>query len=190
MPKSPPTIIPEEYAYELRIPKERIAILIGKSGEIKKQLEKDTESRINVDSEEGIVQIKGANAIHLFALREIIRAIGRGFNPEIAKYLLKQDYALEVINLSNYTSTQKELIRLRGRIIGEGGKARNTIETLTNVYVSVFGKTVSILGSFDSIALARKAVEQLLSGSPHSKVYYWLERKQKEIIKKEWIPNE
>ena len=74
----------EEFSYELKIPKERVAVLIGKKGEIKKQIEQATNTKLKIDSKEGDVEISGEDALKLYATREIIRAIGRGFNPEIA----------------------------------------------------------------------------------------------------------
>ena len=44
-----------EYRYELKIPKDRIAVLIGKNGEVKREIEELTESRIEIDSKEGDV---------------------------------------------------------------------------------------------------------------------------------------
>ena len=37
-----------EFSYELKIPKERVAVLIGKKGEIKKRIEDETSSKIFV----------------------------------------------------------------------------------------------------------------------------------------------
>lgn len=171
----------DEYFYELRIPKERVAVVIGKGGETKKKLESETKTKLNIDSEEGLVSISGDNALHVFSSREVIRAIGRGFNPEIAVLLLKQDYGLEMVNISDFAKNQKDIIRLRGRVIGEKGKSRTTIEELTETYICVFGKTVTILGEFQGLSTARRAVEQLLEGSPHSNVYRWLEKQHKEM---------
>ncbi|MEM4265781.1 MAG: KH domain-containing protein [Candidatus Woesearchaeota archaeon] len=171
----------EEFAYELKIPKERVAVLIGKKGEQKRQLEHVTKTKIKVDSEEGDVSITGKDALLLYSCREIIKAIGRGFNPEIAMQLLKQDYGIEFINLSDYASTPKELQRLRGRVIGEGGKSRRTIEDLTFTNISVYGKTIGIIGRLEGIPNARRAIEALLSGRKHGTVYKFLERKRKEM---------
>ncbi len=170
-----------EYSYELKIPKERVAVLIGKSGEIKKRLESETKTRIRVDSEEGDVFVSGEDAIPLFSVREIIKAIGRGFNPEIAFLLLQQDYMFEVLDLRDYASTKKHVLRLKGRVIGAEGKSRKIIEELTESFISVYGKTISIIGQVDNIGLAKRAVEGLLEGSPHSTIYKWLEGKRKEM---------
>ena len=35
----------DEYRYELKIPKERVAVLIGKDGSIKKEIEKNTKTK-------------------------------------------------------------------------------------------------------------------------------------------------
>ncbi|MBD3313311.1 RNA-processing protein [Candidatus Woesearchaeota archaeon] len=171
-----------DYFYDLKIPKERVAVLIGKDGEIKKQIEKETHARIVIDSKEGDVRVIGREPVGLLSAREIIKAIGRGFNPEFAMLLLKQDYCLEIINISDTAGkSKKKLMRIRGRIIGEDGKSRKTIEDLTETSISVYGKTVSIIGKHLNADLARKAVESLISGAKHSAVYRRLEKKSKEL---------
>jgi ribosomal RNA assembly protein len=168
----------QEFTYELRIPKERVAVLIGKKGETKRALEHETKTKIQVHSEEGIINIRGKDALLLYLAREIIRAIGRGFNPEIALQLLKQDYAFELIPVMDYARNPNDLERLRGRVIGEGGKSRRTIEELTQTTICVFGKTAGIIGPANCIQDARRAIESLLAGSPHAHVYRWLERRR------------
>ena len=174
-----------EYSYEMKIPKDSVAVLIGKSGAIKKQLEENTKSKIKVDSEEGDVFVSGEDAILLFSAREIIKAIGRGFNPEIAMLLMQQDYMFEVIDLMDYAPTKRHLLRLKGRVIGQNGKSRRIIEEMTETYLCVYGKTISLIGPPEGTSIARKAVESLLDGSPHSNVYKWLEGKRKEMKKSE-----
>jgi ribosomal RNA assembly protein len=169
------------FAYELKIPRDRVAVLIGKKGELKRQLEHVTKTKIKIDSEEGDVNITGKEALLLYSCREIVRAIGRGFNPEIAMQLLKQDYGIEFISLSDFAATPKELERLRGRVIGESGKSRKTIEDLTFTNISVYGKTIGIIGRLEGIPNARRAVEALLAGRKHGTVYKFLERKRKEM---------
>ncbi|MBW2995855.1 KH domain-containing protein [Candidatus Woesearchaeota archaeon] len=175
-----------EFQYELKIPKDRVAVLIGVKGKVKKDIEAATKTKIKIDSEEGDVFISGKDAINLFNAREVVKAVGRGFNPNIAKLLLKTDYSLEVIDIEEYAGTKNHLQRVRGRLIGTEGKARKTIEALTECYISIYGRTVAIIGSVENVALARRAVEGLLKGSKHGNIYKWLEKRRKEIIQKEF----
>jgi len=173
-----------EYLYELRIPKDRIAVLIGKEGNIKKEIESETNTKIKVDSKEGDVFISGEDALGLYSCREVIRAIGRGFNPDIAKLLLKPDYAFEFIDLKEFAGKSKDtLLRIKGRVIGSEGRTRKLMEDLTETYICVYGKTIGIIGLPDYASIARDAVEKLLNGSPHSGVYKFLEKKRRSIKK-------
>ena len=177
----------QEYGYGLKIPKERIAVFIGKDGEVKKKLQEETDTSIDVDSKEGEIFIKGEDALNLFNAREVVKAIGRGFNPDIAFLLLKGDYSFEIINLSDYARNKNDLLRIKGRVIGRSGKSRATIEELTETYISVYGKTISIIGLPDNVSSARKALENLVKGSSHANVYKSLERKRKEMKQKDFI---
>lgn len=173
----------EEYTYELKITKDRIAVLIGEKGATKIELEKETNSKIQIDSNDGDILITGKDPLTLFALREVIKAISRGFNPEIAKLLLKQDSVLEVISLNDFSKEKSHQLRLKGRVIGADGKSRNTLEDLTECYISVYGKTISMIGSVEMIGICKRAIETLLQGSPHANVYKWLERQRKNMKK-------
>lgn len=166
------------YCYELRVPKNRVAVLIGTKGGVKRRIEEETKTKITVDSQEGEVIVEGKDGVELLTVKNVVTAIGRGFNPEVARLLLKQDYSLEVISIAE---TKDHLKRIKGRLIGSEGKARRTIEGLTNCRISVLGKTVAIIGSIEDIVFARRAVEMLLKGSPHANVYKMLEKRRKKM---------
>lgn len=170
-----------EYSYDLKIPKERIAVLIGKNGEIKREIESSTHSKLVIDSAEGDVSVTGTDPLTMFTTKDIIRAIGRGFNPEVALLLLKQDNVFEILDLKDYVQNKQQIPRIKGRIIGQEGKSRRVIEDLTETYICVYGKTVGIIGFGERVAIARRAVESLASGSQHSNVYKWLEKKRREL---------
>ena len=178
-----------EYLYEIKIPKERVGILIGKKGEVKKKVKEATGISLDIDSTDGDVFVKGEDALNLYTAREIIRAIGRGFNPDIALLLMKGEFILEVINLSDIAKSRQNLQRIKGRVIGSGGKTRRLIEELTEVHMSVYGKTICILGESENIYIAKTAIQNLLKGTPHSGVYRWLEKKRHEIRKRSILGN-
>lgn len=174
-----------EFIYELRIPKERIAVLIGPKGTVRKKIEKKLHISLDIDSKEGDVKIEGDDSLNMLTAQNIVKAIGRGINPAKALDLLQDDVVMETMDITDYSGTsKKKLIRIRGRIIGTEGKSRQYIEELTNTYISVYGKTITIVGSYDMVALARKAMESLLSGSRHSTVYMWLEKQTKDMKSK------
>ena len=85
----------------IKIPVDRIAVIIGKDGEVKKKIETLTQSSIEIDSTEGIVHIMNTpetdNPLSVWKARDIIQAIGRGFSPERALRLADEEMFLEVI---------------------------------------------------------------------------------------------
>lgn len=169
------------FSYELKIPKERVGVVIGKEGVIKTEIEEATHCTLAIDSVEGDVTLRGSDSITIMTAMDIVKAIGRGFNPDVALRLLKPDYTLEIISLSDYAGkTPKKMARLKGRVIGEGGKARKLVEELTETNMSVYGKTIALIGMQEDVKNARAATEMLLTGSPHAKVYLWLEKKRRE----------
>jgi len=169
-----------KFNYAIKVPKERIGVLIGKNGEIKKKIEEETHIQIDVDSKEGEVRVSGEDALALFTSKNIIKAIARGYNPDIALTLLKQDYILELLEVSNYTKPS-QIDRVKGRVIGKDGKTRQLIEELTETYISVYGKTIGIIGEVNNVTICKRAVESLLSGSTHAAVYKWLEKRRRKL---------
>ena len=181
----------DKLQYDLKIPRDRIAVLIGKDGITKKEIEDATKTRLDIDSTEGDIFIKGEDGFNIYTAKEIINAIGRGFNPEVALLLLKFDYAFEIINLADYTGKSKDSqLRLKGRVIGRDGKTRMLIEELSETYISVYGKTVSIIGNTENVSVAHHAINMLVEGSTHSSVYKWLEKKRKEMKRNEIMGKE
>ena len=163
----------------IRIPEDRVGALIGKSGKIKSKIEDRCSVKLDIDSKNGEVQVSSEivdGQFHSFKALEIITAIGRGFSPEKAMRLLKGENTLHVINLREFGGKSSEqLERFKGRIIGNGGKARINMENLSNSNITVYGKTVSIIGEPMQLKLAIDAIESLLSGSMHGHVYKKIE---------------
>jgi len=170
----------DEFSYDMRIPKDRVAVLIGVEGSVKGKIERETACKIDIDSKEGEVFIFGVDGLQIFTAKAIVSAIGRGFNPKIALQLLKQDYSFELIDLNDYAKKDHHE-RLKGRIIGRRGKSRKLIEDFTQTNVCVYGKTVGIVGRVEYVSVAKRACTQLLEGSAHATVYKWLEKKRREL---------
>ncbi len=164
----------------LKIPKKRIAVLIGEKGKTKREIERFTSTKLTINSEEGDVIIESQESINVFNTKPIIQSIGRGFNPEIALNLIDEENILEIIDITDFSKkSKKDLIRLKSRLIGTNGKARKMIEMLTHTEICVYGKTVSIIGEHDNVHLAKRAITNLLQGSKHGNVYGFIEKTKK-----------
>ncbi|MDV0447770.1 hypothetical protein MsAg5_16840 [Methanosarcinaceae archaeon Ag5] len=169
----------------LKVPKERVAVIIGPGGSTKKQIEEAAKVVLEIDGEDGRIEIKSEEDVILsMRAMEVIKAIARGFSPEKALELFNDDFLmLDVIDLSEAATTPKELARLKGRIIGREGKTREIAERLINVKISVYGKTVSVIGYPEQTTIIRTAIDMLVNGVNHGTVYSFLEKKHDDLIR-------
>jgi ribosomal RNA assembly protein len=172
----------KEYIDYVLIPKERIAVLIGKAGTVKKDIEKRGKVSIVIDSESGEVSVMRKltkDPLPSMAALDIIKAIARGFNPQKAYKLWSPNIYFETIDLTEFLGpSSKSLDRVRARIIGREGKVRNYIARLTTTDIVIYGKTVSILGEAENVGLAKDAVFKIIDGLPHNAVFKFLESKR------------
>ncbi len=182
---------------EVRIPVDRIGALVGASGWAKRLIEKALDVKLKIDSNTGDVKIacedESSAAVSLWRAKRVIEAIGVGFNPKKALLLAGEDYMMSIINLSEHASTKSSLTRIKGRIIGRKGRARENIEKYTGTYISVYRDKIAIIGRDEDIKLAEKAIKMLIEGAEHSTVYRMLERenwrrKRDELLRKGGIP--
>ncbi|MGC8816551.1 MAG: KH domain-containing protein [Candidatus Hadarchaeum sp.] len=166
----------------VRMPLDRIGAAIGPNGEIKKEIERRTSTKLTFDSETGCVKIEaGEDPLGALKAENVLKAIARGFSSQRAFRLLDDDQLLEILDITDFAgNSERAISRLKGRVIGEQGKARETIEHLTDTYISIYGKTVAAIGSAEQLAVAREAIEMLLSGREHSTVFKFLEKKRRE----------
>ena len=171
----------------LKIPQNRVGALIGKNGEVKKSIEQLTGTILDIDSDDGTVFITPRedmeDPLGVWNANHIVKAIARGFNPDVAMKLIHDDIYLEIMKLPLYVGkSKKALARYKGRIIGANGKTRELITELADVDMAVYGKTVSLIGEMENILVAKEAIEMILNGSRHKSVYSFLENK-KETLK-------
>lgn len=164
----------------IRIPAERVKVLIGADGKTKELVEKKCRIKLKIDIE-GEITLSGESADVFFA-KDVVIAIGRGFNPDKALKLAKPDYQFYLIRLKDYLSSDRAIKRIKGRIIGGEGKMKEEIETATGSDLSIYGNTVGIISSIDSIEYAKEAVEMLINGAKHSTVYGYLSRAKRRIL--------
>ena len=173
----------------VRVPKERVGVLVGPDGKVKQKIEEKLMVVLQVESESGGVTIvlsgKTNDPSLLFRAKDVVTAIGRGFSPEQAFRLLRnEDDIFGFIDFrAIFGRSESDIKRVKGRIIGANGKTRRLIEELTDASVVVYGHTVGFIGIFEQVDVARNAVQKLIDGSQHHTVYRYLQRKRSEFKK-------
>lgn len=173
----------------VRIPKERVGVVIGPDGTTKKNIEEKLSVELEIDSDAGDVHISvtenATDPSTLFRAKDVVTALGRGFSPEHAFRLVRdEDAVMELVDLRRvFGKSEADLKRVKGRIIGMNGKTRRIIEELTDANVAVYGHTVGVIGTLEQVQVAREAIEMLVKGSMHSTVYRFLHRKRRELKK-------
>lgn len=175
----------------LKIPKDRVGVAIGKNGKIKHQLEIITKTELKIDSDTGNISISSTDEtddpLAIWKARYMIKAIGRGFNPDIALTLEDDELILEIINLQDYVGkSKKALVRQKGRIIGKKGRTRQIMHDMLDVEISIYGKTVSLIGKIENIQMAKEAIEMILDGSRQKTVYAYLEKMHDKLKRQEF----
>lgn len=158
------------------VPKDRIGVI--KSKKAKTELEEMLNVKLSFD--DNLVVIKG-EGLELFKSKTIVKAIGRGFSPVRAFRLIEDEIQFELMDLGDLT--ENKLKRMKSRIIGAGGKTREYIESSTNCSISVYGKTISIIGTYEDIMNAKKAIEMIMDGARHSSVYRFLDKMKSKVKK-------
>jgi ribosomal RNA assembly protein len=161
-----------------RVPEDRVGVLIGTGGATRRSIARSTGTEVLVDATEGEVRITSPDSEPMAALRarDIVLAIGRGFSPERAQRLLKDDTYFQVLDIKFTTGHRDKagLRRIRARVIGRAGRARARIEELSGCSVSIYGSTVALIGKEDQLDRGVRAVQLLLRGSEHSTVFHLL----------------
>jgi len=106
---------------------------------------------------------------------DFVRACILGFEIKDAIALVRlKDIYLETFDIRDvkfFNKKSDHWMRAVGRIAGQYGKIKYSIENSTNTRIVIFGFQVHILGSYASIALARNAISRLIIGSAPGNVY-------------------
>ncbi|MFX1275164.1 MAG: KH domain-containing protein [Promethearchaeota archaeon] len=176
-----------------KIQKARIAVVIGKNGQTKEEIEKKLGVKIDLNSKTGDCEVipslndANYNPLNVLTAQKIISAINRGFNPQKAMLLLDEDHDLEIFNLMIILGKSENRIkRIKGRIIGRNGEMRKSIERYSECLISVYGKNVAIIGNYENLQVGRKAISMLINGMPHHTVLKYLDNKYNEKKKEEF----
>ncbi len=129
---------------------------------------------------EGDLSIDGEGGSEWFA-EQVLTALVLGFDYKKSLKMLNDEYFLEVIDLNQALWRKKNRIeQMKGRIIGTEGKAKATLEYLSECWISVLDDKVALLGRYGNLKNAKEGVLKLLEGKTHGTVYAFLEKKKAE----------
>jgi ribosomal RNA assembly protein len=153
---------------------------------VKSKLENMYGAKLIIDGSTGDIEIKFdpqiVDRVSVERLKSMLIAIGHGFSPARAMRLGDDDTYLESIDLHELVGeAPRDLERIKGRIIGERGKAWKTVEQLTGALLSVQGRYVAIIGGPEGLEAAKSAVRMFAEGKQHKTVYGYLENFRKEL---------
>ncbi len=119
------------------------------------------------------VTIEGT-AENEFIATQVLDALNFGFPYIEAISMRKENKQLEYISVKEH-SNQSNLERVRGRVIGKGGKALKTLSNLTDSAMEIKDNTVAIIANPENMQRAATAVIAIIKGAKHGAVYKELE---------------
>ncbi len=140
----------------------------------RKKLEEILEVKITNRGKEIYIEGKAENE---FIAEKVIQALDFGFPYAVATEIKTEDLMFEILNIKEHTK-QKNLERVRGRIIGTKGKTLKTLSDLTNCYLELKENELGIIGEPELIKTAQDAIISLIQGSKQGNVYAYLEKHQ------------
>jgi ribosomal RNA assembly protein len=116
-----------------------------------------------------------------YIAEKVIQALDFGFPFSVAVEIKKEDLVFETLNIKEYTN-QKNLPRVRGRVIGKEGKTLKTISGLSNCYLELKDNQVGIIGQPEYIKNAHEALILVIKGTKVGNAYAYLEKHQIEPV--------
>ncbi|MFC1685879.1 hypothetical protein ACFLZZ_02535 [Nanoarchaeota archaeon] len=153
---------------------------IKKIGSLKPKIEKALDVKLNFTKTHIEISANNEDGLSEYLAEKVIEAIAMGFSPESAFQLKSEDYMFEKIDIKKHVK-QSRVKAVKARLIGRKGKAKSTLENLTECEIEIKGHYIGIIGETTKASFALDALKKMVKGSPHNKVYAYLERNHEQV---------
>jgi ribosomal RNA assembly protein len=144
----------------------------------RRKLEEELDVKITNRGKEVVIEGSPENE---YVAEKVIQALNFGFPFAQALSIKTDELEFEIIPIKTNTR-QKNLERVRGRVIGTKGKTLKTLSTLTDCFLEIKDNEIGVIGDPEKLQAAQDAITSLLRGSKTSNVYSYLERHQPKKI--------
>jgi hypothetical protein len=137
-----------------------------------------------------VVEVDGQTSLRVRAPQELFVRVGdvlrlAHFGADrrlLAEYLEKDEYYSEV------TVGEEGKVRVystMGRLIGTSGSTKKKIEELSATKLLFSDSAVAIVGNYEGVEIARRAIEEIIKGKPQSSVVAGMAKRFEAIKRKE-----
>lgn len=161
------------------IPDRRAELLKKMGGDVQKML------NCGIEVRNGNEIVLSGETYAEYSAKNVIQAFGRGFDLNKACKLLSEDYFFKYINLKEMFKNESQIRRIKARIIGREGKAKEYIETISGSDLSIYGNSIGIIGRVGEVNIATAALQILLEGGTHKKAYRIMEALRRKLKEEE-----
>ncbi|GAW79525.1 KRR1 small subunit processome component [Plasmodium gonderi] len=151
----------EESSFKVLFPKYREKYLQQFSTDIKNALNNHF-IKFEINLIEGYMCVKTTKKTFdpyiIIKARDMISLLSRSVPFSHAKRVLDDETFCDIIKISTYVRNKNKFIKRRQRLLGSNGTTLKALEILTNCYICVHGKTVSVIGYFKSLKIVRRII--------------------------------
>lgn len=162
---------------KLAVERKKVGVIIGKKGSTKNLLEQECGVRLKI-SRAGEITILGG-ALKTYLAFNVLKAISLGFPVDGALQLKNPDYVFETINIKDFAKSKSRMVEIKGRLIGTKGNVKKVIQHLGDIDICVSESQIGIIGKAEDVLVAREAIQALLRGAKHGRIFKWLEHKER-----------
>eukprot|EP01083_Nonionella_stella_P020460 56708_1 len=161
----------------VRVPKHRMSPLRSNWAKVCEPLVTHMKLQMRMNPQKMQVEIRTSeHTTDTSALQkgaDFVKAFILGFEFKDAIALLRlDDLFIDSFMVTDVKTLHGEhLSRAIGRVVGQQGKTKFTIENATRTRIVVADLHIHILGSFQNIKTAKQTIVRLIMGAPPSKVY-------------------